>query len=554
MSPRRIAALLLVLAPLAAPLPTARAAADSGGFVMTMGRDTIALERFSRSAGGGEGTMLFMPIGIRFDYSLAILPDGTVERMEMAARPASAPLSSTPSQSATLTWRADSVIADVKPDGLQRIASKPGSIPYINPSMFLLELIVKRAGASTPPRDSVPVFTVSGGRTLAAALGFLGPDSLTLALGAAEFRLRIDPRGHILSGSVPAQNVRFERVESLPSELLAVVPPDYSAPPGAPYTAQAVRVPTRGGFELAGTLTRPDGKPGAKPLPCVVTITGSGPQDRDERIALVRGYRLFRQIADTLSRRGIAVLRLDDRGTGESGGRFVGSTSADFGDDVEDALRWLKRQPGIDTTRLALLGHSEGGIIAPMVATHEHSITALVLLAGPAWDGKRILVYQNEWALRKRFSGAALDSAMVAARAGIDSLGKSDPWFGWFMGHDPLPVARQLAKPRVLLLQGETDRQVSAEQVRELAAAFKAAGNRDVTVKLLPATNHLFLPDASGDPAGYSTLPSGQVPRETLGAIADWLASRLLPAASAGKHPVRLGAPTPGSASPPPRP
>ena len=552
MSPRRIAALLLVLAPLAAPLPTARAAADSGGFVMTMGRDTIALERFSRTAGGGEGTMLFMPIGIRFDYSLAILPDGTVERMEMAARPASAPLSSTPSQSATLTWRADSVIADVKPGGLQRIASKPGSIPYINPSMFLLELIVKRAGASTPPRDSVPVFTVSGGRTLAAALGFLGPDSLTLALGAAEFRLRIDPRGHILSGSVPAQNVRFERVESLPSELLAVVPPDYSAPPGAPYTAQAVRVPTRGGFELAGTLTRPDGKPGAKPLPCVVTITGSGPQDRDERIALVRGYRLFRQIADTLSRRGIAVLRLDDRGTGESGGRFAGSTTQDFSNDVEDALRWLRREPGIDTTRLALLGHSEGGLIAPMVAAREPSLAAIVLLAGPAWDGRRVLVYQNEQLLKKKLTGASFDSAMASARKQIDSLSVNDPWFAWFIAHDPLPVARQLSKPRVLLLQGETDRQVSAEQVDQLAAAFKAAGNRDVTVRKLPATNHLFLSDPSGDPAGYAALPSSQVPRETLGLIADWLAAKLAPAAAGGK--VRPGAPTPARASPPPHP
>jgi dipeptidyl aminopeptidase/acylaminoacyl peptidase len=101
----------------------------------------------------------------------------------------------------------------------------------------------------------------------------------------------------------------------------------------------------------------------------------------------------------------------------------------------------------------------------------------------------------------------------------------------------------------VLLLQGETDRQVSAEQVDELAAAFKASGNRDVTVHKLPATNHLFLHDPSGDPSGYATLPSGQVPRETLGLIADWLAARLTPAAQ-----VRPGAPSRGSASRSPRP
>src|SRR5205814_10708190 len=138
---------------------------------------------------------------------------------------------------------------------------------------------------------------------------------------------------------------------------------DYSPPAGAPYSAETVRVPTRGGFELVGTLTRPR-KPGR--APCVVTITGSGQEERDEALPTVKGYRPFRQIADTLARRGIAVLRLDDRGTGESGGRFAGSTSADFSHDVEDALRWLKRAPRIDSTRLALLGHSEGGLIAPL--------------------------------------------------------------------------------------------------------------------------------------------------------------------------------------------
>jgi alpha-beta hydrolase superfamily lysophospholipase len=294
-----------------------------------------------------------------------------------------------------------------------------------------------------------------------------------------------------------------------------------------------VRVRTRGGFELAGTLTRPAN--GGRRAPCVVTISGSGPQDRDEKLTVVRGYRLFRQVSDTLSRRGIAVLRLDDRGTGESGGRFAGSTTADFSDDVVDALAWLRHQPGIDTTRLALLGHSEGGVIAPMVALREPTVAALVLMAGPAWDGRRVLIFQNEWAMKKKLSGASLDSAMAVARKGIDSLAVSDPWFGFFVGYDPLPVPRQLSKPRVLLLQGETDRQVSAVQVDELAAAFKAAGNRDVTVHKLPATNHLFLADPSGDPAGYARLPSSEVPRATLGLIADWLAARLLPASSGAK-------------------
>jgi dienelactone hydrolase len=540
--------------------PGAHAAGDSGAFVMTVGRDTIGLERFTRTAGGAEGTLLFLPTSLRFDYSLELTPDGRVRRMANAARPASAAAGAAPTQSATLEWRADSVIAEVKPGGQQRLASVAGSMPYLNPSMFLLELIVARAGSGYtpetggPPIAAVPVFGVAGGQTSEAKVRYVSRDSLVLALGAAVFQLKLDAGGHIVSGAVPAQNVRFVRVETLPASQLAVTPPDYSAPPGAPYRAESVRIPARGGFELAGTLTRPThaGKGDARPLPCVITITGSGPQDRDEKLTIVRGYRLFRQVADTLSRRGIAVLRLDDRGTGESGGRFAGSTSADFSDDVVDALAWLKRQPGIDTTRLALVGHSEGGLIAPMVALREPAIAALVLLAGPAWDGRRVLLFQNEWAIRKRLSGAAADSAMAAARKGIDSLAVSDAWFGFFVGYDPLPVPRQLARPHVLLLQGETDRQVSAEQVDTLAAAFRASGNRDVTVKRLAATNHLFLPDPSGDPSGYANLPSGVVPRETLGLIADWLASRLLPAASAGRTAKGSSPPSPAPGAPPP--
>ena len=551
----RVRGLLLALLVFVALPVVARAAGDSGGFVMTVGRDTIGLERFTRTAAGAEGTLLFIPSSLRFDYALEIAADGRVQRMENAVRPASAAPGAAPTQSAMLEWRADSVIADVTPGGLQRLASRPGSMPYLNPSMFMLELIVKRAGASSPPSGSIPVFAVSGGRTIDATLRFVTRDSLELVLGGAAMQLRLDAHGRILSGAVPAQGVRFERVESLPPALLAMAPVDYSAPAGAPYTAESVRVPTRGGFELGGTLTRPvpaAGKAAPALLPCVITITGSGPQDRDERLPIVSGYRLFRQVADTLSRRGIAVLRLDDRGTGESGGRFAGSTSADFGDDVQDALAWLRRRSEIDPTRLALLGHSEGGLIAPMVALHEPTLAALVLLAGPAWNGRRVLEYQNERAIRKQLSGAAFDSAMAVAKKGIDSLATSDPWFGWFIRYDPLPAARRIAKPHVLLLQGETDRQVSAEQVDELAAAFKAAGNRDVTVKKLTATNHLFLPDPSGDPTGYSQLPSGEVPRETLGLIADWLAARLLPAH--GTHTIKLGVPTPAPASRPPRP
>jgi len=515
---RPIAALALLIF-VSAP-PRAQALEDRGAFVIRAARDTISLERFERSGDRLRGSLVFRLAGLRFDYTIALAPDGTFQHLDNAVRQASAP-GSQPTQSASLDWKADSIIADVQPGGVQRLRTRPGSMAFVNPSILMLELIARRARASG--LDSVPVFNVAIGRTVMVTTRSAG-DTMHMSLGSAEFVLRVTSAGGIVSGSVPVQGVTFERVDNLPESMLAVAKPDYSAPPGAPYTAESVQVPARGGFTLAGTLTRP--KAGGR-LPAVVTITGSGQEERDEALPIVRDYRPFRQIADTLSRRGIAVLRLDDRAAGESGGSVATATSEDFANDIEDALRWLGSQPGIDSTRLALLGHSEGGLIAPMIAARGAKLRGMVLLAGPAWNGRRILEYQNREQIRKKFTGAALDSASTAAMHGVDSLSTAMPWVGYFVGYDPLRVARKLAQPPVLILQGATDRQITAEQATELAKAFRSAGNKDVTVKVLPATNHLFLPDPSGDPAGYSKLAVNQIPRATLGIIADWLAMRL---------------------------
>lgn len=497
-----------------------------GAFVVTTSSDTISLERFEWTGDKLVGALVSRLNGQRIDYALTLGPDGRVRHMDSAVRPASADPASEPLQSATLDWAADSVIAEVSPGGMQRLKTRAGSTPYLNPSIAMLELLVRCARASTPPLDSVPVFAVAGGRTVMASVRRVNADSVVVRLGAAEFRLRLARGGELVSGGVPAQGVTIHRVDSLPDRLLSVAAQDYSAPAGAPYTAETARVPTRGGFELVGTLTRPR-RPG--PLPCVVTITGSGAEERDEALPMVRGYRPFRQIADTLARRGIAVLRLDDRGTGASGGRFPGSTSEDFANDIEDALRWLRQARDIDSTHLALLGHSEGGVIAPLVAARGVRLAGMVLMAGTSWTGRRVMEYQNRMLARKAYTGAALDSVVHASMHAVDSLATADAWIAFFARHDPLAVARRLASPPVLVLQGATDQQVAAEQATELANAFKGAGNRDVTLRVLAATNHLFLPDPSGDPAGYSTLSVTAIPRETLGIIADWCAARMLP-------------------------
>jgi dipeptidyl aminopeptidase/acylaminoacyl peptidase len=263
-------------------------------------------------------------------------------------------------------------------------------------------------------------------------------------------------------------------------------------------------------------------------VPVVVTISGSGPQERDSRIATVPGYAIFRDIADTLSRRGIAVLRYDDRGVGESGGRpsAVNGTSADWADDARSVVTMLRARADIDGQRIALVGHSEGGIIAPMVAVSDAQLRAVALLAGPAYAGRRISLFQNRQALdaTPALTPAQRDSIMAKVPAMLDTV--SQPWTKFWLAYDPLPTAQRVKQP-VLILQGDSDMQVTPEQADTLATALRRAGNRAVTLKRFPATNHLFLADASGAPQGYGALKDVHVRRDVLGTLADWLVTTL---------------------------
>jgi dipeptidyl aminopeptidase/acylaminoacyl peptidase len=308
----------------------------------------------------------------------------------------------------------------------------------------------------------------------------------------------------------------------------AVVKVDYSAPAGAPYQAIAVKVPSPAGHTLAGTLTLPKGASRAHPVAAIVTITGSGPEDRDEALPGVEGYRPFRQLADSLGRRGIAVLRMDDRGYGESTGKHKGATSADFADDIRAGLAYLRTRPEIDAKRLGLLGHSEGGLIAPLVALHEPALRGIVLLAGPSKGGREILQFQlrNLIEHNPKLTGAKKDSALAMVDARIDSLGASDPWMKYFLDYDPLATARQVKTP-VLILNGGTDQQVTPDQVPVLEAAFKGAGNPDVTAHVFPNLNHLFVYDPSGFPGGYAKLKNPRVEPEVVGMVVEWVVERL---------------------------
>jgi dipeptidyl aminopeptidase/acylaminoacyl peptidase len=322
---------------------------------------------------------------------------------------------------------------------------------------------------------------------------------------------------------------RSEQAAATPTPAPTPTPkPDYSAPADAPYTAEEVLVKTPAGHTLAGTLTLPKGASRTKPAGAIVTVTGSGAQDRDENIGLP-GFRPFRQIADSLGRRGIAVLRMDDRGTGASGGTFRGSTSADFAEDVRAGLAYLRTRPEIRADRLGVLGHSEGALIAPMVAEKEPTLRVIVLLAGIAQPGRTALHFQLKNMVERdtKLTPAERDSRIADIPKRIDAMAAADPWMKFFLSYDPAATMRRVKTP-VLILTGSRDQQAVPAEVALQEAAFKEGGNKDVTARVLPDVNHLFAQDTDGFPPNYAKLPPPIMIRaDVLEIIGDWLVKRL---------------------------
>ncbi|MFI5312107.1 MAG: alpha/beta hydrolase family protein, partial [Gemmatimonadales bacterium] len=203
-------------------------------------------------------------------------------------------------------------------------------------------------------------------------------------------------------------------------------------------------------------------------------------------------------------------------------------TSADYAEDIRAALAYLRTRREVDAGRLGVVGHSEGGLIGPMVAVAEPSLRAVVTLAGPAYNGLEIIRYQQRNAVDRdsTLKPSQRDSAYRAAASELDTMMAASPWLKFFVSYDPLATARRVKAP-ALILQGETDHQVTAVQAEKLGAAMRAGGNRDVTVRVFPQLNHLFIHDSDGSVTGYARLPTNKVDPAVLGAIADWLVVKL---------------------------
>jgi dienelactone hydrolase len=508
---------------------TGPAAAQDDMLVLTRGNDTIAVERVRRTGLRFEGELLVIPLRARFNYSAVINMGGVITRMENEVRRGDADPGSGPQQSATLRFEGDSVIVESRAEAgavrTQRLKSKAGALPYLNPSFAMLEPLLLRLRLAGGDSTQVPMFMLSGGQTVDVTVVRRGPDSVLVSFGQGNVgHYKVDSQNRILGGRIPSQGLTVTRSRAT-GQALFMSKPDYSAPRGAPYTATDVTIPTPMGHSLAGTLTVPRGR---GPFPAVVTITGSGAQDRDEEIPLVKGYRPFRQLADTLARAGIAVLRMDDRGFGGSGGDLAAATSQDFAADIKAGLAWLRSRREIDARRLGLLGHSEGGLIGPMLAAEDPSLAALVIMAGPSQTGREILTFQNRYLIEHspNIPAASRDSALQAALRGIDTAAKASPWLRFFLDYDPKKTAARVKTP-TLILQGATDQQVTPNQAEELARAIRAGGNRDVTLRVFPNANHLFVQDSTGNPTGYANLASAQVRGDVVETLVAWLRAKL---------------------------
>jgi len=381
------------------------------------------------------------------------------------------------------------------------------------------------------------------------------PATATLADGKVAVTLSAIPAGFEGTVADDGQALKGQWLQgggALPLTMGRTAPvlnrPQTPKPP-FPYRAEEVsyRNPASG-LKLAGTLTLPEG---AGPFPAVVLITGSGAQDRDETMF---GHKPFLVIADALTRKGVAVLRVDDRGTGgsEKGDASAASIPA-FATDVAAGVAFLRGRPDIDPARVGLLGHSEGGQVAPLVAAEDPRIAFLVLMAAPGVDGAALLVAQNRALFAasgvpadqveilvknraERFAAvrdakdaddARVRLTEVLNRQGLPptsperaaTLTLASPAWRYFLSTNPADALAKVKVP-VLAIGGSKDLQVDAKT--NLAAIRAAlAGDQDVTVKELPGLNHLFQTANTGLVIEYGQIEETIAPT-ALATIVDW--------------------------------
>ena len=393
--------------------------------------------------------------------------------------------------------------------------------------------------------------------------GALRDGELSFAVGAigATFAGRENPEapgeydGVFKQGLLPLK-LTMRRVSAAEADAAKTPPRPQTPAPPFPYRVEEVTFP--GGAEsvtLAGTLTLPNpDRYGPGPYAAAALVSGSGPQDRDETLF---GHKSFAVLADALTRAGVAVLRYDDRGTAASTGDFAAATTADFAADALGAVRFLAGRDDVRT--VGVIGHSEGGLIAPSLAAgRPGEIGFVVLLAGPAVPGRAVLESQSDALVAAGGGDAAVRAFNLAGQAALfaaadsgdppaalaaalpellaalpeadrDAAGRAleaqlpqvtTPWMRSFLPLDPAPALRKTRCPVLACFGGRDVQVTAAANVVPMTAAL--AGNARATVTVFPNLNHLFQPATTGLPAEYGRIETTLDPR-VLDAVTAWV-------------------------------
>lgn len=390
--------------------------------------------------------------------------------------------------------------------------------------------------------------------------GAFGLHLQDVAFEGSEFRFALKVAGASFKGALNEAGAEIAGTFTQGGDMPLVLkksdkPPEAPKRPQVPakpypYREEQVTFENKGvSIRLGGTLTLP---PGKGPHPAAVLISGSGPQDRDESLM---GHKPFLILADHLTRQGIAVLRYDDRGIGASGGKLGEGTSEDFATDTSSAVDYLKSRSEIDPKRIGLIGHSEGGIIAPMVEVRRQNadpgIAYLVLMAGTAVTGEEVLYAQGQAILKINGAGEEVRERQKAAQKAFfdvvrnvkdpaeaeaqmrKTIGESpqitqqiktvnSPWFRFFLFYDPAPTLAKVKAP-VLAINGELDSQVLPDQnLPVLEAALKKGGNEDYRIARLGGLNHLLQTAKTGGPGEYAQIEETMSP-VALETISAWV-------------------------------
>ena len=390
--------------------------------------------------------------------------------------------------------------------------------------------LAPQASASIAVGESSPEQIQTAGRLVTARR-----TRITFVLPAARLDadLWTDDTGRMIRFSVPAQSLEVARedIAAVSSRSVVISRPN----------DEQINIPSNG-FSLAGTLSKP-AQASATRLPAVVLVGGSGPADRD---SLVFDIPILGQIAGALADAGHIVVRYDKRGIGQSGGRAETASFADYADDVRAVVTLLSNRKDVDPKRIAVIGHSEGGLVALMAAAKDKKIAAVGLIATPGITGADIVLAQqqrllNRMTLTPEEKQAKVDAQKKIHEAVITGKGLEqlppdvrrtvdNAEFQSLLVSDPVKLVPNVRQP-LLIVQGELDTQVepqNADRLGELARKRKNAPAVDV-VKV-PGINHLLVPATTGEVSEYGTLADKHVSEAVTQAIVTWLKKTLSPA------------------------